>query len=479
MNLKKLILAGVGVASLAGNAEAITLSVTSIGTVPGAYTDKAPLKVASEVQQGTTLTANDDRDETVAVATFSVESGKFPTGNVIVNASISGATFDAIVSGANLDFKNCKGGVTPTAVISTGGAVGGQSVSWVVSGLDNCGVGENVEMSIPLDLDLGGAAVTLNAGVVTESGSTPVDGGTKTVSSFITTNTPAYSAEIKAAVANATANVSETSGAYKLFLGAVNTATLGTVQLKADNTVAIDISGGITKADIADYATASIVATATPGFGAFLEAAPTDDITLATVSATSKNATTATFSAVQGGAFDAAFTSAAAFAVKTDGDTAIPASTHVIAVTPTLEAGLTGPGNLVVGATSNTAVSSIVRNGTSVKLPWVVSETQAGSSNTGAVNYIRVTNRTAVAFGPITATVLASNNSGSLGKTATLATGLAAGAELLVNSSQLEAAFGVGGNFGRGDIEVTVEGAGATVVQLVARPDGVYTIDNQ
>ena len=71
----------------------------------------------------------------------------------------------------------------------------------------------------------------------------------------------------------------------------------------------------------------------------------------------------------------------------------------------------------------------------------------------------------------------ASNNAGSLSKTAQLAAGLAPGAELLVNSGQLETFLG--SNYGRGDIEVTVEGAGATVVQLVARPDGVYTIDNQ
>ncbi len=476
MNLKKLILAGVGAAAFIGSADAVTLTVTKIADAAGPFTTVAPLKVASEMLQGNTVGANNNRDETIALATFSVVSGTFPSGNVIVNASISGATFDAALTGLSLDFADCTAGAT--AVISTGGAEGSTSVSWVVSNLDKCLTTDVVVVTLPLDLDLVGAPVSVTLGVVTESGSTPVDGGPQTVSSFITTTTPAYSASIKAAAASTvTANVSEVTGAYKKFVAttvpSIIKADLGSVQLKADTAVAIDISGTLTKAIIGDYLTASIVATG--DLTAFQEVV--DPVSLDGTIATSKTTTAATFAAVEGGAFGTAFTGAAVFAVETDADTAIPASTYTIAVTPTLEAALTGAGNLAVSSTAATAVSNIARNGTSVKLPWVVSATQAGASGTGAVNFIRVTNRTAVAFGPITATVLASNNAGSLAKTAQLAPSLAAGSELLVNSGSLETLLG--SNFGRGDIEVTVEGAGATVVQLVARPDGVYTIDNQ
>lgn len=470
MSLKKLIQAGTGIAVLlgtAGTANALNLAVTTIADKATGFTEKAPLKYASEMQQGTTKGALNDRDETTVVAAFDVTSGAFPSGNVVVTATISGATFDSAVSGAALDFKNCKGG-TATSSLSSGGAEGGTTVAWVVSNLNACGSKEQALVSLPIDLDLGGAGVSLSVGIVTESGSTPVDGGPASVSNFLV-SAPAYSAEIKAGT-TLTANVTEATGAYKKFVGPAVTGSLGTVQLKADTAVAINLGTAVVNAAVADYDKVAIVATG--DFSAFLETAPTDNITLGTTAATAKTATTATFSAVEGGAFGSAFTGAAALEVATDGDTAIPASAYSVTVTPTLEAGLTG----LTAAPTTKAVGSIARNGTSVRLPWVVSGTQAGVSGTGAVNYIRVTNRTATGFGPITATVLASNQSASLGKSATLAASLAAGGELVVDSETLETLLGA--NYGRGDIEVTVEGAGATVVQLVARPDGVYTIDN-
>jgi len=475
MSLKKLIQAGAGVAALlgtAGTANALDLAVTNIGAVAGNYTKAAPLKYASEIQSGTTAAANDDRDETVIEAKFDRTSGAFPSGNVVVTATLSGATFDAAVTGAALNFADCTAGAT--ASLSSGGAVGGTTVSWVVSNLDKCvaavapAADDAVVVTLPIDLDLGGASVSLTMGIVTESGSTPVDGGPQTVESFMVA-APAYSASIVAGT-TLTANVTEATGAYKKFTGPAVTGSLGTVQLNADNTVSINLPAVGTKAAVANYDKVAIVASG--DFSAFLETSPTDDVTLAATAASAKTATTATFNAVEGGAFNAAFTGAASIAVTTDGDTAIPASAYSLTVTPTLDAGLTG---LTVAPTTK-AIGSINRNGTSVRLPWVVSATQAGASGTGAVNYIRVTNRTATAFGPITATVLASNQSASLAKTAQLAPSLAAGGELLVNSETLETLLGA--NYGRGDIEVTVEGSGATVVQLVARPDGVYTIDN-
>lgn len=476
MSLKKLIQAGTGIAVLlgtAGTANALDVAVTKIGTVEGTYTKATPLKYASEIQQGTTATANDDRDETVIEATFDRTSGAFPSGNVVVTATLAGATFDDAVTGAALNFSKCTLGAT--ASLSSGGAVGGTTVSWVVSNLDKCAAAvaeddpdDAVVITLPIDLDLGGAGVSLSIGIVTESGATPVDGGTKSVSDFLVA-APAYSAAITAG-ATLTANVTETTGAYKKFTGPAMIGKLGSVQLNADTTVSINLPAVGTKAAVANYDKVAIVATG--DFSAFLDKAPTDNITLGATAATAKTATTATFSAVEGGAFDAAFTGAAALDVTTNGDTAIPASAYSVTVTPTLEAGLTG----LTAAPTTKAVGNIARNGTSVRLPWVVSGTQAGASGTGAINYIRVTNRTAAGFGPITATVLASNQSASLGKTATLAASLAAGGELVVDSATLETLLG--SNYGRGDIEVTVEGAGATVVQLVARPDGVYTIDN-
>ncbi|MBI1392938.1 MAG: hypothetical protein GC152_09385 [Alphaproteobacteria bacterium] len=470
MSLKKLIQAGTGIAVLlgtAGTANALNLEVKSIANETGPFDDVAPLLYASEIQQGTTKLANNDRDETEIVAAFDVSSGAFPSGNVVVTATISGATFDSAVSGAALDFKNCTAGGIATASLSSGGAEGATTVAWVVSNLNACGAGEQALVKLPLDLDLGGAGVSLSVGIVTESGSTPVDGGTKTVADFLVA-APAYSAAITASP-TLTANVTEATGAYKLFTAGANTGTLGTVRLNADSNVAIDLSQIVVPAGVGDYNKTAIVVTG--DFSAFLEATA-DTVALDGTAATAKTATTATFSAVEAGAFGTAFTKAAPISVTTDGDTAIPASAYSVTVTPTLEAGLTG---LTVAPTTK-AIGNIARNGTSVRLPWVVSATQAGASGTGAVNYIRVTNRTATGFGPITATVLASNQAGSLGKTAQLAASLAAGGELIVNSETLETLLGA--NYGRGDIEVTVEGAGATVVQLVARPDGVYTIDN-
>jgi hypothetical protein len=473
MSLKNLIKASAGAAlvlgTAAGTASALNVGVTNIADQAGAFTAKAPLKYASEIQQGTLTGPNNDRDESVIVSTFDVSTGSFPAGNVIVKATIAGATFDDVVSGGALDFgTECTGSPAATASISSGGAAGGTTVAWVVSNLNSCAPGERVFVTLPIDLDLGGAGVSVTFGVETESGGTPVDGGPATVSNFLVA-APAYSGKLTSG-ATATANVSEVTGAYKKFMGAATTATLGSVLISADTAVAIDLSGTVAFAATANYDKASV--SIAGDFNAFLETSPTDDVLLGGTVAATKTAGAATFSFTEpSGIFGAAQN----LQLVTDGDTAIPASAYAATVTPTLDLALSSTGLSVSPFSGN--VGNVVRNGTSVRLPWVASASQAAASGTGATNFIRVTNRTAAAFGPITATVLASNQAASVSKTATLAPSLASGGELVVSSGTLETLLGT--NYGRGDIEVSVEGAGAIVVQLVARPDGVYTIDNQ
>jgi hypothetical protein len=473
MNLKKLILAGVGIASLAGTAEAVELKVSKIADVTQDYKAAAPLKVASEMLQGTKSGANNDRDETVALVTGSVSTGTFPTGNTIVTMTVSGAKFDSAVTGAAVDFTACtKATPNATATLSSGGAEGAVEVKWVFSDLNDCGPGEAFVITLPLDLDLGGAGVSVSVGIATEGSNTPVDGGTATVSNFITTSAAAFSTKINEGD-DATADVASVAP-FTSFTGPSNsTGVLGDVQLKADTTVAVDISGTQVFAKATDYDTATV--TLAGDLSAFQDG--TDSVELDNTAASALTASSATFDAEEGGDFGGVFTGATDFDLNTDADTPIPASGYTVAVSSTLDAGLTGAGNLSAPASASaTAISSIVRNGSYARLPWVVSNSQATASGTGAVNYVRVTNPTANAYGKVTATVIASNNVGTVGDTVTLAESVAPGGELLVNSGSLETLLG--SNFGRGDIELAVEGVRATIVQLVARPDGVYTIDN-
>ncbi len=122
------------------------------------------------------------------------------------------------------------------------------------------------------------------------------------------------------------------------------------------------------------------------------------------------------------------------------------------------------------------AISPVDRNGSSAILPWTASNTQAGG--TGSNNFVRISNPTALDFGPIFATVLAANatGSGTVGDTVTLAASLDAGEEIVFSAADLESLLG---NFGRADIEISVEGTDAIIARLIQRTDGTYEINNR
>ncbi len=87
-----------------------------------------------------------------------------------------------------------------------------------------------------------------------------------------------------------------------------------------------------------------------------------------------------------------------------------------------------------------------------------------------------MSNPTDTDYGAISVRVISSTNSGLVGTEAELQASLPSGDEALFTSQDIENKVG---NFGRADLEVSVEGTGAYVTRLIQRPDGTFAIDNR
>jgi len=478
MQFKKKLLSGVIASAVTfamiGSANAVEIiSFELDNVVGGAHLYNGPTaplfvppSVANEIIPTADTTVGDDRDDGAARVIFDVETGTFPSGNVLFTIGLSGATFDGASVGGWFDFTGC---TTPaTAVLSTTTTT---SATFVVSNLNGCLDGENPVVNVPFDAD-GGAPVAMTFGIVTESGNAPVDGGPVTFT--ILNNADAFRADIDAG-ATLTSAVASTGGAYRRFAGnTVGPVSTGDIELQARSNTYVDLDGGGTPtvAGIADVTAA--VATFTGNFSSFISPPGTTGAVtvggLAPVvtagSAVIDSGVTPLFLTnlvTVGTAFDEGADEAVL--LTANGTTPIAASTYSVSIAATAV-----PGLLIPARTG--ALAPIVRDGTNATLAWTASNTQ--SAGTGSQNFVRVSNPTSSAYGVVTATVLATTG-GVANATAVMAASVPANGEILFTAAQLEAALG---NFGRGDILISVEGNGAIIKRLVQRTDGTYEINN-
>lgn len=482
MQFKNKLLSGViasaaffGVIGTAHAVEILSFDLDAVVGGPNSFANPTgvayvPPGLANEIIPTADATVGDDRDDGQALIVFDVETGTFPSGNVLFNIGLTGATFDGPLTGAIFDFSTCVGpGAAATAVLSTASAT---DAVFVISNLNDCLDGNNPTVRVPFDADVG-VNVVLGLGIVTESGSVPVDGGARSFTLLAASD--AFRADIDAG-ATVTASVASTGGAYRRFTGnTVGPVSLGDIELQARTSVYVDLDGGVAPAVASALDITAVVSTVLGNFTAFIT--PPGAGGTATVGglATVRTAVQAVIdSGVVAGHLAALVTAGLAFdegadeavLVTANGVTAIPNSTYSVNIAATAVPGLSIP-------VRSGALASIVRDGTNAILPWTASSTQ--SAGTGSQNFVRVSNPTGVAYGLVTATVLATTGAVA-NATATLAASVAPNSEVLFTAAQLEAALG---NFGRGDILISVEGNGAIIARLVQRTDGTYEINNR
>jgi hypothetical protein len=388
---------------------------------------------------------------------FGPSAGSFPTGNVLVYLTVAGATFDGALTGAEV------GGVA-TSVISSGGASGGNTVAFLVSGANTClvdasaaGFETDCDFNIPLELT--GSDVSFSVGLTTDAGA-PIDNTSSTtfVTRKIISLNPAFAINVVADTVETKADLNSIGGPFLGFTGPSDN-TLGTIEVAANEitqtsgtyTVNVDLaSTAVSSADVDSVdVTVTGVMDAFEGGDFEYDGTSFDAIVAAT--------DIATYDAVLD------FGTVADIDVTEDGTTPIARSSYSAAVTVTPDAG----SNLIAGTAKSGALQSIERNGTTITFPWTQTSTLGATSGTTSV--YRIGNLDAVAAGAVfvevkNATTAGYTNPGII----ELAASIAASGELVSNSGAIEAAVG---NYGRGDIEFTIEADPETLTarQFVVR----------
>lgn len=466
MQFKKKLLSGViASAVILGTtlpANAVEITLKQIGTLDLSTLTDEVLPFADEVaaSDGAGSTSTNSFDNGVATVNFTVSSGTFPSGNVILQLALNGATFDGPISAspAFIDFTACGG--TPFAAVSIGGADGGNTITYVISNLNECALGQDVSIILPFDVNAPGTSVTLGMSLFTESGNVPVDSTNNQIVPLLV-SASAFDVSIDEATTR-TADVGATPP-YSDFTPS-GAKALGDINLDIDSDVYVNLNG--TGAPVV-AALANVTAVDVSVSGNFAGIDPDFDgddsqVNVARTVASQRYDTTVTAPELAIARIDGGET----FTVTPNGDPIVKSDFDVAAAVDLAD-------QFLDFSVSDPDFSSIVRNGTFATLPWTASNTQSGG--TGSNNFVRVSNPTSSDYGPVTATILASTNSALVGVTKVLSDGVDAGGEVLFTAAQLEEELG---NFGRADIEIAVEGNDSIIKRLVQRTDGTYEINN-
>ncbi len=447
--MKKHLLVGAALLGAMGLSTANALEVDNIATVGGVDITSTPYPLAEEVD--VSLLSGDE-----LIVELAPSTGTLPSGNLFVNITLANGTFDGALNG-NTVFPG-QGNCNPVATINQGGADGASTVRFAVSGLDTCTAGaDGILVNVPFNAT--GGDVTATYLVTLTDGTTQLDGGALNVAAV--TEVDAFSASFTPAVSGPVADVNAPGSAYLQFVGPTLSGLVGELEVAVAPTAYSDISGtAATSADI-DAVEVSLAG----NFAAFDSPLPGSINTATAVGDITP--TTADFVFNLAGAGDdgtiAEAIAGAPFTVTADNLT--PISATDISASALL---ILNPAIYEAQAPEGGTLASISRNGSSETLPWTASATQA--AGTGSTTYLRVSNPTTSPFGAISARVLSSSlNPALAGTEGELWPSLAAGGEQVFTSADIEAAVG---NFGRGDIEIVVEGEGAFITRLIQRADG-------
>lgn len=445
-----IVLAGAAHAAVIGNP---TVGGVSIGT--GTY------NLANEIAFTTAAPTG-----TVVVPVLA-STGTLPSGNVLLDVSLTNAVFSSQVLGAAVTASDTvqtgqtDACVLGSSVLSTGGGTATGSVTFVLSGLSDCVIGDGVAVTLPVRVT-GAGSVGVSATFRTEA-SVPVDGGTTSRGASLITLGSAFAPTVTAD--SATTQLTLASG-FKAFAGDTVLGAAGVVQPTA--TFYSDLSG--TATDPSDVT--SVTVSVSGDFTGFGTGTGNASLLIDGVAATITGST-ASRTVTGSAAADFVGTSAPATiqVVAGTGTSAaiLNASTYSATVTASYA---TSAGYASGTETSSGALDQIVREGTTILLPWTSS--QSNAAVTGSNNIVRVGNRTTSAINGVFVRVINTSTSGFTNSgLVALGSSIPAGGELLITSELLQQRLG---DFGRGDIELVIEAAPSalSVRRLVARPDGVF-----
>jgi len=428
--------------TLAATGGAHALDITN-ATIGGQATSTAtPYTLANELDLA--------GESTTAVIRVDPTTGSFPVGNVLMTVSLQNATFDGAVQGSSVVGIDAGGPdcSLATASISAGGAAGGSSVTFLISNAQGCEVGGAEGLRFTQDIILSGTgSVSMTANVTTELGN-QVDGPSAVSETLL-----ALASGFDAAVTADTGVTTAALPAFTAFTGGsdkiLGTATVALSTARSDFAGTAVVAGDL--ASVTVSVTGDMSAYSGVG-GVFV------DLNANGVMDGNEELTIAgsTASRVFTGADVTALTAAARnIRVLENGTTAIQASSYSANVVVNPDVAAVPIGFKAADESAGGLIQSVAREGTQITMPWLASGTQAGL--TGSTNLVRLGNVSGTAITAVYAQVLTASNGAFINPGVVQIPGftLAAGETKLLSGADIEAA--IGGNWGTGDVQITIE----------------------
>ena len=458
MKVTQLLTGAAAAALVAGAASAYDVVLTD--TTLGAFSSSTIEVTTGPIDLAAELDFSGGVDATFHVYVEQTLPGVFTTDDVLVTVTLTGGEFDAAVGNANLE-----AGCATSGSLSTGGGAGTTSVTFLVSGLDNCdgaaaGFNNALGFALPIDLD-GTSDLTVEVAIVTDSALTPVDQSPESLT--VVDIAPAYTLTVAPAGNNPEADLDVTP-IYTQFNPASNTEAIGAVELACDTTRDIDL-GGTAVDCTADVAGLDV--TIDGDFVAYTLAGP-GDVSIGGVSASSIAANEQSADVDISGLVAASTgTGPETISLTVDTVDAINPSTYAATITLDLVAGFVDP------APVSGAIDPVDREGTEVVFAWTPG-TAVATAN-GSANVFRLGNMSD-ADARVFVEVLNNSdaafvNPGIIQNPADLP----ARGELVFTSDTLTTL--IGDDWGRGDVRFSVELAetDATARRFVRDQTGALT----
>lgn len=446
--------AAVSVMAFAGAASAHTLTFRAAPTVPAHISavettgPALPYKLAIE-----SSVATPESNTFALVSTLSAGS-QFPSGNNFIQIDLAGGTFASGLGATAVVAPGC------TTVLSSGGAAGATTAKFLISSAGGACSLANLDLPIKPNA---GAEVSVTSTISTEAGA-PIDppsAATLKVLSRVNAFNVVIDGVVGAgALADTFATLTATpvytsfatTGGHNLAPESATAGQLGTIQIDVATATFKDLAKNLVVAG--DVTEAGVVVEG--NFNAF-NGGGGSAVLGATPATFNTGATTATIAST--GAVATALTGGALPFIVTRETTpvAIASSGYKATVSYVLDAASYNQEGPFSGD-----LETIGRDGTNVVFPWMNSSSVQAVNGTS--NIIRLGNVAGSASGPVYAQVLNSVNAGA-GYTAATAPvllfpNIAANGERVINTETLTTALG---EFGRGDVQISVEAPSATI----------------
>ena len=448
--------AAVSVMAFAGAASAHTLTYRAVATTPATDISAAdtggataPYKLAVESSLTTPSSA-----VFALVSTLSAGS-QFPSGNNFIQIDLAGGTFASGLGATAVVAPGC------TTVLSSGGTAGATTAKFLIS---SAGAGCTLaNLDLPIAPNTG-SEVSVTSTITTEAGA-PIDPPSAATLKVLS-RVNAFNAVINGALGAGGAlgdtfatltstpvytQFSTAAGAHTAAPETTTVAQLGTVTIAVDTTAYKDLA----KNDVLVTDVTEAGVTVDGNFNAFNGAG--GSVVLGTPLTVNAAATQATLASSLGVATSLTGGAVPFIVTRETANTAIPSSAYKATVSYVLATASYNQEGPFSGD-----LETIGRDGTNVVFPWMNSSSVQAVNGTS--NIIRLGNVAGSASGPVYAQVLNSVNAGA-GYTAATAPvllfpNIAANGERVINTETLTNALG---EFGRGDVQISVEAPSATI----------------